>query len=136
MPTSRVSDRITAPLIRAPPPRIRRLASPPDAHSPALWNRLTAEMPAAIAPRGISTSGRAAPAVPCSKVRRAVSAAARAASAPWQRRVASVASSFFDSFSSAPSSASWRAISPAGSSVKRRMNRPTSRSSALRQYCQ
>ena len=56
--------------------------------------------------------------------------------APWQSAVASVASTFFASLISLPSSASSRAISSSGRSVNRRRKRPTSASSVLRQNCQ
>ena len=52
------------------------------------------------------------------------------------RLVAALARMIFASLISLPSSASSRAISSRGTSVNRRRNRPTSRSSVLRQNCQ
>ena len=82
VPTVESSDSITVSLMRAPPPRMSRRAAPPDSHRPAVCNSAMTGIPASSSLSAASMTGRSAPAAPSSKVRRAVSAAFAAASAP------------------------------------------------------
>ena len=102
-PTGRSSDSSVRPLTRAPPPRINRRAAAFESHRPAIRKSRNAATPAASSARSTATDGRASPCPPSSKVRRAVSAASSAASAPWQRVVAASARVFFASLTSRPS---------------------------------
>jgi hypothetical protein len=85
---------------------------------------------------GTSMVGRPSALSPCSKVRRAVSAAASAFARPCRSAVASVASVFFASLISAPPRAECFEISDIGRVVNSFRNRPTSASSVFRHICQ
>ena len=131
-----VSLAVTSSLMRAPPPLISRRASPLLVASPARHRTSKAGSPDSSSSRGMETQGRPSAAAPCSKVWRAVSCTACAASRPRHSAVASVARIFLASLVSLPSSFSRREISSSSRSVNSRRNRPTSASSVLRQYCQ
>ena len=120
--------------IFAPPPLMRRLASPLESVRPVSTKRSRMGMPASRRALSIVMLGRSSPTLPASKTLIAVSAASLAAGSPWQSLVASKAKIFLASFMSAPSRASSFSISAMGRIVKRRRSVPTIASSTLRQY--
>ncbi|OJY35343.1 MAG: hypothetical protein BGP06_05585 [Rhizobiales bacterium 65-9] len=132
----RASSVTISSLTRRPPPLICRRASPFEATSPADTKALSTPSPIFSVSGSTVTVGSESAATPSTKVLRAVSAACSAAARPCSSAAASVASTFFASLISAPSSAARRAISPIGSVVKSLRNFTTSASSVFRQYCQ
>jgi hypothetical protein len=96
-------------------------------------NSSKAAMPDRSSARPTSIEGNPAAASPSSKVRRAVSAASSAASAPCTSFVTSKASTFLASLTSESLSFASLSISAGGSSVNSFRKRTTSASCALRQ---
>ena len=80
--TGLISLSTTASLMRAPPPRISRRASPLEVASPLRQNSSKAGMPRASRSRGTAVCGNPLPLPPASNTARAVSAAASAAALP------------------------------------------------------
>ena len=120
---------------RAPPPLIKRRASPFDLAKPTAVNAPTMSMLAAVSAEMVSC-GKPSDTPAPANVWVAVCIASAAASAPWHRVVAALARMILASLISAPSSADNRFTSSIGNSVNSARNRPTSASSVLRQNCQ
>lgn len=73
----------------APPPLMRRLASPFDAVRAVSTKRSRTGIPASSLEASIVMDGRSSPTLPCSKTLAAVCAASNAACSPWHIFVAS-----------------------------------------------